>query len=500
MKFYSKKYFIRIVAFIVFCLVLVIAVGIIMSSLINQNNITQMNQTIGLMAEKVNISFELLNGYAAEMGEILSADDNPDFQAAYEEIQNTIEKMPYISIGIIDIHGKVYGKKGEKLDMEKYNFAEDAYRKNKVYIPEPYRSSITGNNVITMFAPVFTKGVRTASVFLTFSLEEIQNLAKTNVINEDMETFMMNAYSGNYISCSGSEDMAYGTWNNVRFIKTKIKCMKGYDYNSWEESMQNTEYWMPNNNNVLCYESDGVEYTQAFVPISSMDNWFIVVRMENSRLSNVMNKYFYVIISGAGLLIAAIFVLAASIFVSEYRQKKRLQIISRIDQLTKVINRRAFEEILDDYDSKLKSGKIDNSLILMFTDLDNFKSINDNYGHDAGDQVLTGFAAALKEVFGEIGKVGRIGGDEFNILITEPVTVSRIDGLMADLRLKLLEITLSDGRVIPLHCSAGLAEFPKNGETLKDVRERADEALYYVKQHGKNNHSWYDDIKAALEK
>ncbi|MCI7804030.1 MAG: hypothetical protein MR503_02990, partial [Oscillospiraceae bacterium] len=114
MKFYSKKYFIRIAAFIVFCLVLVIAVGIIMSSLINQNNITQMNQTIGLMAEKVNISFELLNGYAAEMGEILSADDNPDFQAAYEEIQNTIEKMPYISIGIIDIHGKVYGKKGEK--------------------------------------------------------------------------------------------------------------------------------------------------------------------------------------------------------------------------------------------------------------------------------------------------------------------------------------------------------------------------------------------------
>ena len=80
------------------------------------------------------------------------------------------------------------------------------------------------------------------------------------------------------------------------------------------------------------------------------------------------------------------------------------------------------------------------------------------------------------------------------------MTVAEIDGLMADLRLELLEITLNDGTVIPLHCSAGLAEFPKNGETLKDVRERADEALYYVKQHGKNNHSWYDDIKAAVEK
>lgn len=499
MKFHSKKYFIRIAAFIMFCLALIITLGIIMSSLINQNNITQMNQTIGLMAEKVNISFELLNGYAAEMGEILSANDNPDFEKAYEEMQCTLEKMPYISIGIIDLEGKVYGKKGEQLDMEKYGFGAEAYRKNKVYIPEPYRSSITGNNVITMFAPVFTNSVRTATVFLTFSLETIQNLAKTYVINEDMDTFMMNAYSGNYISCSGSDDVASGTWNNIRFIKTKIKCMKGYDIDSWEESMQKTEYWMPNNNNVLCYERNGVEYTQAFVPISSMDNWFIVVRMENSRLSTVMNRYFYVIFLGAGLLITATFILAISIFVSEYRQKKKLQIISRIDQLTKVINRRAFEEILADYDSKLKSGKIDNSLILMFTDLDNFKSINDNYGHEAGDQVLTGFAAALKEVFGEIAMVSRIGGDEFNILIKEPVTVSKIDGLMADLRLKLLEITLNDGEVIPLHCSAGLAEFPKNGETLKDVRERADEALYYVKQHGKNNHSWYDDIKEALQ-
>ena len=416
MKFYSKKYFIRIAAFIMFCLALVITIGIIMSSLINQNNITQINQTIGLMAEKVNISFELLNGYAAEMGEILSANDNPDFEKAYEEMQRTLEKMPYISIGIIDLEGKVYGKKGEQLDMEKYGFGAEAYRKNKVYIPEPYRSSITGNNVITMFAPVFTNSVRTATVFLTFSLETIQNLAKTNVINEDMDTFMMNAYSGNYISCSGSGDMASGTWNNIRFIKTKIKCMKGYDIDSWEESMQKTEYWMPNNNNVLCYEHNGVEYTQAFVPISSMDNWFIVVRMENSRLSTVMNRYFYVIFLGAGLLITATFILAISVFVSEYRQKKKLQIISRIDQLTKVINRRAFEEILADYDSKLKSGKIENSLILMFTDLDNFKSINDNYGHEAGDQVLTGFAAALKEVFGEIATVSRIGGDEFNIL------------------------------------------------------------------------------------
>lgn len=500
MKYNGKKYFVRIAVFIVFCFVLVIAVGVIMSSLINQNNITQMNQTIGLMAEKVNVSFELLNGYAEEMGEIISANENPDFEKAYEEMQRTLEKMPYISIGIIDVKGKVYGKKGEQLDMEKYGFSTEAYRKNKIYIPEPYRSSITGNNVITMFAPVFTKGVRTASVFLTFSLEEIQNLAKTNVISEDMDTFIMNSYSGNYISCSSAGDTAPGTWNNACFFKTKIKCMKGYDFDSWEKSMRSTEYWMPNTDNVLCYEQNGIEYTQAFVPISSMDNWFIVVRMENSQLSTAMNKYLQVIFLGAGLLIAAILALAISIFVSEYRQKKKLQIISRIDQLTKVINRRAFEEILADYDSKLKNGKIDNSLILMFTDLDNFKGINDNYGHDAGDQVLRGFADALKKVFSDIGTVSRIGGDEFNILITKPVTVAEIDGLMADLRLELLEITLNDGAVIPLHCSAGLAEFPKNGETLKDVRERADEALYYVKQHGKNNHSWYDDIKAAVEK
>lgn len=497
MKFYSKKYFMRIAAFIMFCIALVIAVGIIMSSLINQNNITQMNQTIGLMAEKVNISFELLNGYAAEMGEILSANDEADFELAYSQIQRTLEEMPYISIGIIDIEGKVYGKKGEQLDMEKYGFAEEAYQKNKVYIPEPYRSSITGNNVITMFAPVFTKGVRTATVFLTFSLETIQHLAKTNVINEDMDTFMMNAYSGNFITCSGSDDVATGTWNNVRFVKTKIQCMNGYDFDSWEQSMRNTDYWTPNTDNVLCFSQNGIEYTQAFVPISSMDNWFIVVRMENSHLSMVMNRYFYVIFTGAGLLITAIFILAASIFISEHKQKKRLQIISRIDQLTKVMNRRAFEEILADYDSKLAGGKIDNSLILMFTDLDNFKGINDSYGHEAGDQVLRAFAAALKEVFAEIGTVSRIGGDEFNILITKPVTVADIDGLMADLRLNLLEITLSDGTAIPLHCSAGLAKFPENGKTLKEVRERADEALYYVKQHGKNNHSWYDDINAA---
>jgi diguanylate cyclase (GGDEF)-like protein len=123
-------------------------------------------------------------------------------------------------------------------------------------------------------------------------------------------------------------------------------------------------------------------------------------------------------------------------------------------------------------------------------DIDNFKKINDTYGHMAGDRVLIEVASRLKSVMREYDTVSRIGGDEFVILAVEIETREQVE-IMASRLLEFATVPIIDkNSIIHPTISIGIAMYPEDGRTPDNLIKAADTALYISKESGKNSYSF----------
>lgn len=164
---------------------------------------------------------------------------------------------------------------------------------------------------------------------------------------------------------------------------------------------------------------------------------------------------------------------------SSSRENKYLIHLSEIDPLISVFNKETTQKLID---QKLNNKEHCCFLIL---DVDAFKSVNDNYGHAAGDKVLENLGLLFKNHFGQSDIVGRIGGDEFIILIQdENIAESRIQSLLQ----KVNELKIEELKDFKLSIRIGIAFAPKDGTTFMELYRHADQALYQTKRTGKNNY------------
>ena len=159
-------------------------------------------------------------------------------------------------------------------------------------------------------------------------------------------------------------------------------------------------------------------------------------------------------------------------------QEQWLESLGYHDALTRLPNRRYFEEQLEQQLSKLSVGS------LLFIDLDGFKQVNDQYGHDAGDYVLQETAHRLALHLKEDEVAARLGGDEFIVFLlrSKTETIQYTESLIIQLN-QPFEFNGNRMSVTP---SIGIARYPDDGTTTGQLLIRADEAMYSVKQHEKN--------------
>lgn len=160
---------------------------------------------------------------------------------------------------------------------------------------------------------------------------------------------------------------------------------------------------------------------------------------------------------------------------------------SRQDALTGLWNRVYTEETVNEMISQGTKGA------LLMIDMDNFKAINDNYGHIAGDQTLKMFADTLRTLSGKDDVLCRIGGDEFVVFIkdvtSKNVLGSRAAEIISDLCIKLEKCNFETNSSV----SIGIAQTPGDGMDFNKLYNSADKALYYVKQNGKNSYHFFSD-------
>ena len=178
--------------------------------------------------------------------------------------------------------------------------------------------------------------------------------------------------------------------------------------------------------------------------------------------------------------------------VSRYKLENQAQELdrsrreARTDALCDIGNRKAVDETLQFMVSRYKQNPA-SSFGLMLIDIDHFKRINDTFGHQAGDEVLTSIAIALKECVRPEDFVGRLGGDEFCILL-EGLTdeTAKMAGARIRLTIELYDFTIDDsGQSTVVTMSMGLAVVRPEDDAVA-LYERADKALYESKRLGRN--------------
>jgi diguanylate cyclase (GGDEF)-like protein/PAS domain S-box-containing protein len=169
--------------------------------------------------------------------------------------------------------------------------------------------------------------------------------------------------------------------------------------------------------------------------------------------------------------------------------EQKVKHMAQHDALTDLPNRALFSDRLQQAISLAKRDK--RRLAVMFVDLDNFKPVNDNIGHDVGDLLLQAVAQRIRDVLRDSDTVARIGGDEFVVLV--PSVKDGADAHMVANRIQtgLLQPFDIGGHTIRMTASTGIALFPDHGESEIELCKNADHAMYHVKSHGRDGIAIY---------
>jgi diguanylate cyclase (GGDEF)-like protein/PAS domain S-box-containing protein len=169
--------------------------------------------------------------------------------------------------------------------------------------------------------------------------------------------------------------------------------------------------------------------------------------------------------------------------------ERRLQHLAHHDALTGLANRTLLQERLK---GALEAAKANRSQgALAFLDLDNFKHINDSFGHEAGDAVLREVASRLRASMRDEDTVARLGGDEFVLVIAEQPDMAQLINLIERIRQSVSTPITVGGREILPGTSIGVSLFPQDGRTVDQVMRAADAAMYHAKTLGRNNAQFF---------
>ena len=186
------------------------------------------------------------------------------------------------------------------------------------------------------------------------------------------------------------------------------------------------------------------------------------------------------------------------------RSNEALELMDELqyDSLTKVYNKKAITEYAI---NTLKENKR-NRTIIVILDVDHFKSVNDTYGHMYGDKILARVGQRLKEVVGEDGVVGRIGGDEFMIVLNGVNDDQMLRGVLRAMRTQIKWEFSEEFTDFMITCSIGASIYPNNGTGFEELFKKADHCLYIAKEKGRDRYVFFRDelhresYEASVEK
>ena len=214
-----------------------------------------------------------------------------------------------------------------------------------------------------------------------------------------------------------------------------------------------------------------------------------IVRMRYAEADNW--RYFDVILTNLLHDFSVKGIVATFHDVTEHKiSENKLTQLACLDPLTGLANRASF---LDHLHLTLKyAGEQSTQTAIIFFDLDNFKRINDTFGHAAGDEILKTFAKRMKECLRPIDIAARLGGDEFTILIREVDSIDKLSSVLDRLLASLMKPIVFNDTAIKVGGSIGVAMSVPHEDDAESLLHKADLAMYRAKRAGKGRYIFYD--------
>ena len=195
-----------------------------------------------------------------------------------------------------------------------------------------------------------------------------------------------------------------------------------------------------------------------------------------------------------GLLATILNIIGSIKAINKYTEE--LEYYATRDPLTNLYNQRVFWELLD-YEVE-RARRHGYRFSLFIVDIDNFKLVNDTYGHGFGDEFLRGVAGVLTEIFRKEDIIARYGGDEFTVVVpyAGPTEAEAIAKRLIS-AFEKFSMPSPDGKAVKVTASVGIAVFPDHGETSKEIFVLADDMMYRAKKEGKNRYKIVSDEELA---
>ena len=165
-------------------------------------------------------------------------------------------------------------------------------------------------------------------------------------------------------------------------------------------------------------------------------------------------------------------------------KNRELEVLATVDGLTGVMNKRMFNEMTNKYiEAAHRTG---HPLSMLYLDLDHFKKVNDQHGHQVGDIMLIKFTDVVGKCLRKSDLLGRIGGEEFGVVLFETSLEDAVE-VAEKIRCKVHDSTYQyDEKLVEVSTSIGVSQMESKTDSMEDIQQRADKALYKAKEMGRN--------------
>ena len=383
--------------------------------------------------------------------------NNMEWDSQYNFLNKKKELLNFEHFIVVDLEGNCYyTNRNEIKNQSDEQFFADVMD-NDIYITDPFTEEIENRSITTLSVPIYNGDKRVGSLCGVIDLKKVYSSFENNSVGQSGYCFLINE-KGDYIA---HRNMEY-----VINSKNVFDQLNEDDRNFLLEGIDSEETI----NGEIIIDED--TYYAAITKLNLV-NWELVVIIPTEEELIGINSF----IKAQVISISIVFILlilSIKWVIQGFKNHK----LAYTDSLTNLGNRAAIETV----NNKLENDYKTNIGIISF-DLNDFKYINDTYGHAKGDIVLVSFAKILKKVFSK-NFIGRMGGDEFIVIIPNatPTIIEKKISEMDEL-IKLY----NDSNDLKIKVSYGYAVRNKGKEeSLEETYSTADKNMYLIKQSKKN--------------
>lgn len=472
-NYYQKKNFIKnyIVAVTTFILTLIMGIVIFFNGVsiaVQKNSKETLITNVARQSEHLNKILKLNYSYLNALAENLSKSEDLFSKNNLHTIKSLMNNTDLDRTAIINTNGDVlYDNEVVKNVAHRRYFKE--VMEGKQSLSDPLESSVDQQTRVILCVPIYKDNQVVGAVGGSYNVTKLGNMLFGDLFDGKGKSFIVDQ-DGNLIT----KDKEYTKKHNIKVIDNLFDVCK---------QKKVKQDFKKQKSNLVLIKTNNKSLYLAYSPLK-INDWMVgyVVDVHTAQESyTFIAQYETLLASFLGFIVLS---LIAYLAYSNSKENKYLIQLSQIDPLTSVYNKETTQAFIE---QKLKNKE---SAVFLILDVDAFKAVNDNYGHAVGDKVLAQLGKLFKNHFRQTDIVGRIGGDEFIILIQdENIAESRIRSLLE----KVNELKIEELQGFTLSISIGIAFAPSHGTTFIELYRHADHALYQTKRSGKNNYKIYEN-------